>query len=359
VPQFARAGRRAQPAGLAHGGSFRALPAHVSSNLKMLVVDDDRAALHSLECAINSFGHTCRTATDGLEAWRLHEADRADVILSDWDMPGMDGIELCKRTRVGADEAYTYFILMTAFSDKAHFLRGMEAGADDYQTKPIDLDELHARLMSAERVVSVYRRLADKNASLRRDSQAAIRLARVDPLTGVANRLHLRKDLEAQLARSHYDGVRCSIALCDVDYFKNYNDHFGHLAGDALLRNVAQTIRAQLRRGDALYRYGGDEFLMILSEQSVSDSSRAAERARGAVEKLGIRTTAGQGTVTISIGVAQLLPADKVIDPWIERADAALYRAKAGGRNRVAIDGAAPDESWRPEGAAVGRTSAR
>lgn len=327
-------------------------------NLKVLVVDDDETLLEALEAAIVSFGHSCRTATNGIDAWRLHEAERADVILSDWDMPGMDGIELCKRTRVGADEAYTYFILMTAFDDKAHFLRGMEAGADDYQTKPIDLDELQARLVSAERVVTVYRRLANKNASLRRDSQAAIRLASIDPLTGVANRLHLREDLESHLAQSHYDGVRCSVALCDIDHFKTYNDHFGHLAGDKVLRDVAQTIRGQLRRGDALYRYGGEEFLMVLPQQSVLDASRAAERARRAVEKLGIRTTAGNGTLTISIGVAELMPADKGIDSWMDRADVALYRAKAGGRNRVEIGEAGePDEAKTVVGPHVGRTS--
>ena len=342
-----------------HDGLLRAfLEARVPSKLKVLVVDDDRTLLEALEAAIVSFGHSCRTATNGIEAWRLHETERADVILSDWDMPGMDGIELCKRTRVGADEAYTYFILMTAFDDKAHFLRGMEAGADDYQTKPIDLDELQARLVSAERVISVYRRLASKNASLRRDSQAAIRLASIDPLTGVANRLHLREDLESHLAQSHYDGAQCSIALCDIDHFKAYNDHFGHLAGDAVLRDVAQTIRSQLRRGDALYRYGGEEFLMVLPQQSVLDASRAAERARRAVEALGIRTTAGNGTLTISIGVAELMPADKGIDAWMDRADVALYRAKAGGRNRVESNEAAePSESRSVEELHVGRTS--
>jgi two-component system cell cycle response regulator len=316
----------------------------VSGGLKILIVDDDKAVLEALESAIVSFGHRCRTATDGLQAWQLHQAERADVILSDWDMPGIDGIELCRRTRVAADETYTYFILMTAFADKAHFLRGMQAGADDYQIKPIDLDELQARLVSAERVVSVYRRLANKNRSLRHDSQAASRMARTDPLTGVANRLHLREDLEALLARSQADELRCSIALCDIDHFKAYNDHFGHVAGDAVLRNVAQTIQGELRRGDALYRYGGEEFLIAFPEQSVSDASRAAERARKAIESLGIRTVGGRGIVTISIGVAQPTPDDTTVDSWIERADAALYRAKAEGRNRVETEPRHPSE---------------
>jgi two-component system chemotaxis response regulator CheY len=310
----------------------------MSPGLKILVVDDDKAVLDALERAIASFGHRCRTASDGLEAWKLHQAERADVILSDWNMPGVDGIELCRRTRVAADEAYTYFILMTAFADKAHFLRGMQAGADDYQTKPIDLDELQARLVSAERVVSVYRRLANKNKLLRHDSQAAVRMARTDPLTGVANRRHLREDLEALMAHSLGDGSPCTIAICDIDQFKAYNDQFGHVAGDAVLRQVAQTIQGELRRGDALYRYGGEEFLIAFPEQGVSDSSRAAERVRAAIERLGIRTVAGRGIVTISIGVAQPTPDDTSVDSWIERADAALYRAKDGGRNRVEFE---------------------
>jgi len=309
------------------------------ARLKVLVVDDDEPSLEALSAAIVSFGHDCRVATDGLAALRMHQSTHADVILSDWDMPHMDGVELCRRTRVMHDEsAYTYFIFMTAFGDKAHFLRGMEAGADDYQIKPIDLDELQARLASAQRVVSLYRRLAERNTVLRRDSQTSFKLARVDALTGVANRLSLDEALRGLSAQAARYGHRYSVALCDIDWFKTYNDHFGHLAGDAALQKVAQTLQHELRRGDSLYRYGGEEFLAVFPEQSGAAAGRAAERMRHAVEHLGLPTPAEGGTVTISIGVAELRNGDGTITEWLNRADAALYKAKSSGRNRVEVD---------------------
>lgn len=307
--------------------------------LKVLVVDDDEPSLDPLRAAIVSFGYDCRVATDGLEAWRMHQAAPADVILSDWDMPCMDGLELCRRTRVMHDEStYTYFIFMTAFEDKAHFLRGMEAGADDYQIKPIDLDELRARLTSAQRVVSLYRRLADKNTVLRRDSQASFRLARIDALTGVANRLSLDESLGSFWAQARRYGHRYSAAICDIDWFKAYNDRSGHLAGDAALQKVAQALQRELRTGDSLFRYGGEEFLAVFPEQSAAAASRAAERMRKSVESLGLPTPAGRGIVTISIGVAELDQNDETVAEWLNRADAALYRAKSSGRNRVELD---------------------
>jgi two-component system cell cycle response regulator len=330
----------------------------VSTKLKVLVVDDDSMSRQALEKAVVSFGHECRTASDGLDAWQKHQTDHADVILSDWRMPHMDGLELCKRTRVADSErAYTYFIFMTGFDDKEHFLRGMEAGADDYQIKPIDLDELQARLVSAGRVVSLYRRLAEKNSALRRDSQTSFSLARIDPLTGVANRLRLNEDLGALWSQADRYGHQYSAALCDIDWFKVYNDHLGHLAGDTALHGIAQSIRSQLRRGDAIYRYGGEEFLAIFPEQSLADATQVAERMCRAVEKLAIPTVAGNGVVTMSIGVAQLTSADETVTAWLDRADSALYRAKANGRNRVEADPPStadvePNRNWNR--AAVG-----
>jgi len=317
--------------------------------LQVLVVDDDDASRAALRAAICSFGLDCRTAADGLEAWDLHREARADVILSDWCMPRMDGLELCRRTRIvhGEDE-YTYFMFMTALGDKSHFLRGMDAGADDYLVKPIDLDELRARLVSAERVLSLYRRLAEKNTRLRRDSQTAFRLARTDALTGVANRRRLEEELESLWSQTTRYGHRYSLVLCDIDWFKAYNDHFGHLAGDDALRHVARTIQAELRRGDTLYRFGGEEFLVVLPEQHAAEASRVAERLRRAVEDTGLPTPAGNGVVTISIGVAALSASDESVESWLVRADRALYRAKEKGRNRVEVDGpSGPDLGQR------------
>lgn len=305
--------------------------------LRVLVVEDDGAARRALVTAVRILGHECREAQDGLEAWELHQREAADVIISDWQMPRMDGLELCRRTRVSREEGtYTYFILMTGFDDKEHFVRGMEAGADDYHTKPVDLDELRARLTSAARVLSVYRELAEKNARLRSDSQASFRVARVDALTQVANRLSMDEDLKALWARAERYGHRYSMGICDVDRFKDYNDRFGHVAGDDALRRVAQAIRKELRGGDGLYRYGGEEFLVLLPEQLLAEAARAMNRVRGAVERLEIPAPCDRGFLTLSAGVAELdTSQDRTPEDWLRRADAALYRAKSSGRNRV------------------------
>ena len=196
--------------------------------LRVLVVDDDEMARHGLERAVMLLGHECRSAKDGFEAWQMHQSERADVILSDWLMPRMDGLELCRHVRsTDGEGAYTYFVFMTGLDDKEHFLRGMEAGADDYHTKPVDIDELQARLVSAARVISLYRKLAEKTVDLRRDSQNSFHMARVDALTGVSNRLRMDEDLRVLWSLPDRRQRRWCAALCDIDEFKKHNDRFG------------------------------------------------------------------------------------------------------------------------------------
>lgn len=314
-----------------------------SKKLRIIVAEDDTASRLGLARAVRSLGHECRVAGDGEEAWQLHRAEAADVVLSDWEMPRLDGPELCRRIRaLGQDAPYTYFIMTTGCGDKAHFLRGMEAGADDYQTKPVDTDELEARLVSAGRVVGLYRRLESQNARLRRDSAACFRQARVDPLTGLGNRLRMDEDLATLFARARRYGEKYCVAICDVDHFKQYNDHYGHAAGDDLLRRLSKGIRLALRVGDAVYRYGGDELLVVLPEQSLAEAAEAMHRVRHAVERLAVPTVAERGVVTISVGVAQLSGASsESLAMWLARADRALYEAKSLGRDRVEIAHAA------------------
>ncbi len=314
--------------------------------LHMLVVEDEPDAREALVKAIRAMGHDCRGARGSLEGLAMQKREPADVILSDWLLPGMDGLELCRRTRVtGEQGTYTYFIVVTAFHDHDHYIRAMEAGADDYFEKPVQLDELQSRLVAAARVLGVYQELAEKVAVLRRDSQRSFRLARLDPLTQVANRLSMDEDLIALWARAKRYGHRYSIAMCDIDRFKAYNDGLGHLAGDGALRRVAAAMRDELREGDGLYRYGGEEFVILLPEQGLIQASRAMTRVCDAVRELGLPGPRGE-ILTVSIGIAELDPSiDGTPDDWLGRADVALYQAKEAGRDRVRVD------HRRPEGA--------
>ena len=244
---------------------------HCLAVVKVLLVDDDAAFLAALESAVLALGHEVRAQSSAAAALREHERDPADVILCDWDMPDMSGVELCRRVREHERNGpYTYFILVTGYGDREHYLRGMGAGADDYQSKPVDLDELHAKLQSAARVIALDRRLTHRNERLRRHSERAFRLARTDALTTVGNRLRMEEDLAALFGRARRYGHKYSVALCDLDRFKEYNDRFGHVAGDDVLRRVATALSDTLRQGDSIYRYGGEEFLVVLPEQSLA-----------------------------------------------------------------------------------------
>ena len=225
---------------------------------------------------------------------------------------------------------------MTSFPRSRPFARRTGAGADDYLTKPVDVEELALRLHSAARFITHQRELAESNAALRETSEVSFEAARTDPLTNVANRRRLSEDLE--MFRSHAEryGHRFCVALCDIDVFKKYNDTNGHLAGDDVLRRVAATIRGALRQGDNLYRYGGEEFLVILCEQDVAQARRAMDRVRSMVASAAIpHDGSPTGIVTISVGLAEVQSAGASNEDWIRPADSALYRAKRKGRNRV------------------------
>jgi diguanylate cyclase (GGDEF)-like protein len=312
--------------------------------LKILVAEDDAVSRMILQRAVQRLGHDVLAAEDGKAAWDLYrETSDVDVIISDWMMPGADGLELCRRIRTAEKrdgQGYTYFIFLTALGDRKHLLQGLESGADDYLSKPLDRDDLGVRLTSALRVTDLHRRLAFQNEELERLNRMLFEQSRTDPLTSLGNRLSLREDLEVLRDRAERYGHRYAVVLCDVDHFKAYNDRYGHLAGDDVLRRVAATISSSLRAGDSAYRYGGEEFLMILPEQRTEAALATADRLRRAVEDLGIPHAGGTplGVVTISGGVATSVGVEDA-DALLKAADTALYAAKKAGRNRVSRAG--------------------
>ncbi len=306
--------------------------------MQILIAEDDAVSRIILHTVVEQFGHTCLVAENGAQAWELFQNSAVEVVISDRSMPGMDGIELCRRVRQTPRRGYTYFIFLTALDEQQQLLAGIEMGADDYLTKPLNHADLQLRLLVAARVTALHHQLAEQQDELERLNAQLFAQARRDPLTQLGNRLRLREDLDVlagQVAR--YGHCYCAV-MCDVDHFKAYNDHYGHLAGDAVLRAIANTIAQSCRAGDLVYRYGGEEFLVILPEQSLASATTAAERTRLAVEQLGLAHAAKTpaGVVTISAGIAMLEPnTGMTIDDWLRDADTALYRAKAAGRNCV------------------------
>ena len=316
--------------------------------MRVLIAEDDAVSRMILRRAVEKFGHECLVAEDGLRAWELFQStEEVDVVISDWMMPGIDGPEFCRRVREAKNGLYTFFIFLTALGDKEHLLEGMQAGADDYLAKPLDREQLQVRLIAASRVNSLYRQLNEQKAKLEKLNEELFTTSRRDPLTHLGNRLRLREDLEALSAQAKRYGHSYCAILCDIDFFKAYNDHYGHLAGDEVLEKVAEVISGNLRTGDTAYRYGGEEFLILLPEQNLKSANVAAERLRRSVEDLAIPHEAKMppGVVTISLGLAALPPGEgKSAEALLKEADDALYKAKEAGRNKIAIHESSPDE---------------
>jgi two-component system cell cycle response regulator len=309
--------------------------------LRVLIAEDEAVSRAILRRSVEKLGHECLAAENGQAALELYRSTPAiDLVISDWMMPGIDGPALCRLIRKDKREGYTYFIFLTALGDKGHLLAGLAAGADDYLSKPLDRDELQVRLASAYRVTQLHKRLAGQYEQLEKLNERLFQESREDPLTHLGNRLRLEEDLDVLQARSRRYGHSYAVALCDVDLFKEYNDRYGHPAGDRVLEEVAAAITRDRRSGDTAYRYGGEEFLIVLPEQTLKAAASTADHLRKTVQRLRIPHEANIPTrmVTISAGVAALSKGDsKSTGELLEQADAALYKAKEAGRNRVAV----------------------
>lgn len=304
----------------------------------VLVADDDTSCRLVVQAAVEKLGHECLTARDGAHAWELLTNNVVDVLITDWMMPGIDGLELCRRVRSTAASGYTYIVIATSLTERDQIIEGMQAGADDFLTKPVDPFDVKTRLIAAARVTGLHQQISQFRDELEHLNTALALLARTDPLTQLGNRLRLHEDLEAAHARAVRNAAPYSIVLCDIDFFKGYNDAHGHLGGDEVLRDVAAAIARHCRRNEAAYRYGGEEFVIVYSDEAGDGATIAAERLRCAVEALRIPHPGNDphGVVTISAGVATWDPASTDdADAVLQHADHALYEAKASGRNRV------------------------
>jgi two-component system cell cycle response regulator len=307
--------------------------------VKILIAEDDRVSRRVLEMFLLKWGYEVVLATDGIQAWEvLQSSDAPRLALLDWMMPGKDGIQLCREIRKRDGQPYVYVVLLTAKGQKQDLLEGLEAGADDYVVKPFDAAELRARLRAGERILELQSQLMAAGEALRFQ-------ANHDPLTGLYNRAAILDLLHRELPRSHREGRSLGIVLLDLDNFKHINDTRGHLAGDAVLREVARRMSAGIRAYDAVGRYGGEEFLIVVPSSDAMGTLGQAERIRASLVDRPVEAPEGEILVTASMGVVSTdIVAAADTDALLRAADAALYRAKSGGRNRAEL-AAAVDEA--------------
>jgi diguanylate cyclase (GGDEF)-like protein len=274
-----------------------------------------------LVALLEHLGHEAVLARDGTEAWAIiQREDAPSLVILDWIMPGMDGVEICRRLRQSAKRPYQYLLMLTAKDEMQDLVESIESGADDYLRKPFDERELRARLHAGQRILVLQDELRVR--------------ATVDDLTGLWNRAAVLDILKRELELSKRNGVPLSILLADLDHFKRINDTHGHAVGDEVLREASKRMAARLRPYDELGRYGGEEFLVVLPGCSSSAALTAAHRVKEAVGAVAINTAVGP--ITVSIGVASAMPGDTIaVDRIVIDADKALYRAKRTGRDRV------------------------
>ena len=296
---------------------------------KILIADDDAVCRKMLRPMLQLWGYDVREALDGNEAFdALSGADAPRLAIIDWVMPGIEGVELCRRLRRQAPDHYVYVILLTAKSDRASVVEGLGAGADDYLVKPFHRDEVRQRLRAGQRILEMQERLIA--------AQEALRLkASHDPLTGVLNREAIMELLERECARFQRNPeLALSVLLVDVDRFKEVNDGHGHPVGDEVLRHTAQRMARDVRSYDAVGRYGGDEFLVVLAGADAREAAAVAERIRDSSAASRWPVETGSLRVTLSLGVASA-SAGCTAKSLVHDADLALLRAKRDGRDRV------------------------
>jgi diguanylate cyclase (GGDEF)-like protein len=302
--------------------------------VRILIAEDDAISRRLLETILKKWGYDVVVAQDGVAAWSvLKQPDSPRLAILDWMMPGMDGIEVCHRIRErGNDVPYVYVLLLTARIQREDLLHGMEAGADDYVTKPFDANELKVRLRAGRRILDLQEQLMSAQEALK--DQAAR-----DPLTGILNRTAIFQVLEREISRSEREVGPLSVIMVDIDHFKRFNDTYGHLAGDAVLRETVRRMSASIRNYDAIGRYGGEEFLIVLPGCDAESGRGRADRLRQTVANEAFDTSEGRIVVTCSLGVGSMAGGKFATpDDLIRCADNALYRAKGAGRNRVEIE---------------------
>jgi diguanylate cyclase (GGDEF)-like protein len=297
----------------------------------ILIVGDREEERAVLRQAVTRLGHEWRQSVDGDEGW-LHYLDcRPQVILSDFMMPGKNGLELCQAVRAQPFDHYTYFVMLSTLAERDHVFEGLRSGADDYLPKPVDVAELELHLLAAERVSELHRRLAEQRQELQDLSQKLLAESRKDALTQVGNRLRFHDDSPGFLACSP-----CTVALCDIDCFKQYNDTYGHLEGDKILKVVAHQLdRCQEA---TLYRFGGEEFLLVFANQEVEAAAAVLEQLRAEIEALQVVHVGNPpyGRLTVTFGLAPLQgDTPGHLEKALKEADLALYEGKKSGRNRV------------------------
>lgn len=314
-----------------------------SHKLRILLVDDDRSVLLLLRSMLAGGGHVVETAQNGKDALGKMEEFAPQLVITDWIMPEMNGLDFCRAVRANENWRGVYLFIVTAQESTERLIEAFEAGVDDYLTKPINSKVLSARLRAGQRVIQLQEELEFDRSQLRQfaaelaaSNDRLQHLALTDALTGLPNRRYVMDRLEQEWALSKRAGRSLTCMMIDVDHFKQVNDTYGHKVGDEALKQVVNTLRMSVRKQDVVARMGGEEFLVLCPDTLLEQAAQHAERIRKNVASVRMRSAGVEFFVTVSIGVASTADVDlHTVDMLVQLADRRLYSAKAAGRNRI------------------------
>jgi two-component system, cell cycle response regulator len=299
--------------------------------VKILIADDDPVSRRLMERMLQRGGYEVITVQNGRQA--AHELSRLGgprLALIDWMMPELDGPSLCRELRSRQNDPYVYILLLTSKQSGGDLVEGLEAGADDYLRKPCNAAELKARLHTGRRILQLEDKLVEAREEMRFK-------ATHDALTTLWDRGAILALLRSELSRSIREHLPVSLLLCDVDHFKRINDVHGHQVGDDVLQEVSTRLLDAVRSHDAVGRYGGEEFLIVLGGCSSEHLKQRAEQVRTAINGSPVFTKHGSLSVSLSVGAITVESWDESIpiELLLKPADEALYQAKAAGRDQV------------------------
>jgi len=310
--------------------------------MKVLIVEDTRTNLLIFTKQISSMGHEVVSATNGQEAIEVFQREKPDLVLMDVMMPVMDGLDATREIRkISGTQGWVPIIFLTAMQKDGDLVRGIEVGGDDYLTKPISSIVLKSKVIAMERIAQMRNDLIEVTDKLQDANKELERLSIEDALTGISNRRRFNDLFEMEWKRARRDKSLLSVILLDIDFFKPFNDNYGHVAGDECLKKVAVALKSVMKRPvEFVARYGGEEFVALLPETSLDGAKIVAEALRKSVEEVNVPHDFSQATnhVTVSLGIATDIPTtDMTPAQFLNRADEALYQAKESGRNRWVV----------------------
>lgn len=330
----------------------------------VLAVDDDPAILRQLESRLGAAGYSVQTATTGTQGLRIFQEQSPKIVITNLVMPELNGFELCRAIRATQAAKFVYILVVSSHSETSNILEAFEAGANDFLSKPFDQSELLARLHAGTRVIQLEEELAQDRLTIHKANTELMvlnkklqEMATTDELTELPNRREAIRLLGDMWAMAKRQSQPLSCMMIDIDHFKNYNDQYGHEAGDAVLRSTANMLRSVVRAEETVCRLGGEEFVVLCPLSTVKEAMAGAERIRHVVESNKVKHGSTAVAVTISIGVAEKNSKTNTAEALLNQADAALYVAKRSGRNCVCTSEASQLQPLADQSVSTGQTS--